>query len=390
MRKKLLITFCVIAAAVLFAAIGYVIVGDQLTLAGPDGNDKIYIGIFEELSGNHASLGKLEALGFEYARTQRPSVTIGGQTYDLAFVTADADSDNFLQAFEMAEISAVLGSPGGQAAEDLAAYIEEKDLPWLTTGCASQDPGFRLLTDDEFRAGALASFSIGKNWLRAAVIKQPGNAWSETMAERFTEKFTGLGGETIALSFTREQINFSALIGEFTLQNIDCVFLSSSCETALNFITQAREAGLDIPFIGGANWDCSALFSLALQEQQVFLASPFRPDAAENIMGAEFAGGFERWVSNSEEREEQNGSDSYVSTASALAYDTYMLLLDAMEARDSLEADRLYEYFTRADLSGVTGQVSLNPVDTKPRTAYIKMLSVSRKEFEVVQTYLNN
>ena len=56
------------------------------------GDKVVKIGVFEPLSGDSASGGKKEMLGMQYANSETPTVTVGGQEYQIQLVYADNGS----------------------------------------------------------------------------------------------------------------------------------------------------------------------------------------------------------------------------------------------------------------------------------------------------------
>ena len=56
------------------------------------GEKVVKIGVFEPSSGDSASGGKKEILGMQYANSQQPTVTLGGETYKVELVYGDNGS----------------------------------------------------------------------------------------------------------------------------------------------------------------------------------------------------------------------------------------------------------------------------------------------------------
>ncbi|MBQ2420430.1 MAG: amino acid ABC transporter substrate-binding protein, partial [Clostridia bacterium] len=82
------------------------------------GGDKVIkIGIFEPASGANGAGGKQETLGIKYAHSIQPTVTIGGETYEIELVEVDnlsADDKAVTSSDELVNkgVSVVLGSYG--------------------------------------------------------------------------------------------------------------------------------------------------------------------------------------------------------------------------------------------------------------------------------------
>lgn len=81
------------------------------------GEKVIKIGVFEPSSGDSASGGKKEILGMQYANSQEPTVTLGGETYKVELVYGDNGSStdkapSAASSLVSAGVSVVLGSYG--------------------------------------------------------------------------------------------------------------------------------------------------------------------------------------------------------------------------------------------------------------------------------------
>lgn len=400
MRKKVLIIFCLLVVCALFIVVGGAISGDSLTIRQEEENEKIYIGVFEPLTGYNGIGGGQELLGLEYARTTRPTVQVGEVEYDIEFVVVDNESE--AQAAKRAaaglvssRVSAVLGSYGCAVSEVGAGEFTAAGIPVIGISCTSPAPlenntlYHSVCFSDSFQGSVLANFAYGKGWRSAAVVTQAGDIYSKGLGKYFTDEFTKLGGETQDFTFNSAQQNFNDLIKDLSSAKIDFVFMPSSPSSALIFISQAREANFTKPILGGDNWDTGVLISeLGILGRQVYFSSPFSGIDGGNPESVAFAKKFSSWVSASETRLEQNGGGSYAPPVAALAYDAYMMLCDAIEGAGSYKSSDIAAYLGTASHSGITGKIHFEKGITKDWSAYIKSISVSDKTFEVVQTYL--
>ena len=83
-----------------------------------DNQEKVLkIGVFEPSTGDSASGGKKEILGMQYANSETPTVTLGGEEYKIELVLADNGSStdkapSAATALVDADVSIVLGSYG--------------------------------------------------------------------------------------------------------------------------------------------------------------------------------------------------------------------------------------------------------------------------------------
>ena len=402
MRKKLNLVIAVIAALALFLLIGGSLSGDSLSLRMATENKKIYIGVFEPLTGYNSLGGAQELLGLEYANSKRPTVTVKGETLDIEFVPLDNRSESN-SATEAANnlvdsgVSAVLGSVGFAEAEAGAAVFAQKKLPFIcissaNISTASELAAFNVKTfSDSGQGGILANFAYGKGWRRVAVLTQAGDPYSKGLGQYFSAEFQRLGGETIDFAFNSVQTNFEDLIDEISSGRVDCIFMPSAPGSGIVFINQARDRGLNGPFIGSDTWDIGAMLGTILDhETEIYVSSCFSISDDANASGKAFGTEYASWVSRTEERREQNGGVNHAGASVALAYDAYMMLCDAIERGDSYAPDSIVQNLAEMRYSGVSGEKYFSTSQSGAiGTSYIKTIDFSKNVFETVQTYVS-
>ena len=133
----------------------------------------IKIGVFEPSSGDSASGGKKEILGMQYANSQVPEVTLGGQTYKVELVYGDNGSStdkapSAASSLVSAGVSVVLGSYGSGVSMAGGPKFEEAGIPAIGVTCtnpnvtAGNSYYFRICFMDNFQADVLANFAMDK------------------------------------------------------------------------------------------------------------------------------------------------------------------------------------------------------------------------------------
>lgn len=406
MKKKIIIAVSVIAAVVLFLILGGVLSGDSSNEKTSPKNAKIYIGVFESTSGINASGGEQETLGLQYAQSLRPTVTVDGVTYDIVFVTADNASETnaaktAAEYLVSSNVSAVLGSYGSSVSQVGGAVFLNSGIPAIAISCGNpavidNSLYFGITYNDSFQGSVLANFSYGKGYRNIAVITQVGDIYSKSLGEYFSAEFIRLGGRVETLTFNSGQKNFDSLKNQLSTSGYDAVFMPSSCSSGAIFINQARTAGYQKPIIGSDTWDDQTLFSKATASLgEIYLPSAFNPEGSADSVSASFAAKFSSWVELSSDRLEKNGGSSYVPPVTALAYDAYMMLCDAIEKADSFVPENIADQLKITNHTGVTGECNPgDPSGNSKKTVYIKSVKSVEEDdafsysFELVQTYL--
>ena len=137
------------------------------------GDKVIKIGVFEPSSGDSASGGKKEILGMQYAHSQVPEITLGGETYKIELVYGDNGSStdkapSAASSLVSAGVSVVLGSYGSGVSMAGGPKFEEAGIPAIGVTCtnpnvtAGNSYYFRICFLDNFQADVLANFAMDK------------------------------------------------------------------------------------------------------------------------------------------------------------------------------------------------------------------------------------
>lgn len=397
--KKVIISIIVLLAGVAaFLLLGGINSVDRPDIKEEEENKKIYIGVYEPVTGLNALGGNQELLGLQYAQSVKPTVSIGGEPYDIEFIIADnatesGTAERAANRLVNSEVSAVIGSYGSSVSIVGGEIFCQAGLPVVGASCTNPavtetgESYFRVCFTDDFQGRVLANFVYGQGLRTAAVCTMAGDAYSRGLCEYFTEAFQAQGGKTHEFSFNSAQKNFDSLIDSIKASGADVVFIPSPGSNGAVFIRQARHNGLQLPIVGGDTWDTETIVSeIEIRPGTVYFSSPFNPQSSENAAASSFAAKFSSWVGGAEDRLESNGGVSYAAPPSALAYDAYMVLANAIELADSTDPALITEQLRLTSHEGVTGFISFNERgDGGQKTAYIKTITASG-EFEVLQT----
>lgn len=395
--------FIILAAALVLAmflfftgAVGEI---DPSLDVGTKENDTLIIGVYEPLSGIEEEGGRKELLGIRYANSVSPTVEIAGIQYNVQLLELDNESDPETaeldgRFFAKEGVTAVIGSYGSALSEAGARALAESGLPLIqasstTPGLNTISPtAFRICYDDSFQANVIASYAAGKGLKTAVVLTEDGNVYSNSLATCFADEFIRLEGNVFAYSYERGQNNFQSISSMIQSVKADAVFLPSTIGTTANIIKQLRRNGVDCAIFGCDSFDSAALMeSCSRYGKDVFFCSGFDDTDMSNIVAAEFVPKFRLWMTRDQTLFEMNGKSEVVSPLSALGYDAYMVLIDALGRSESLAQEDINAALAATDHSGVTGRISFDANGgLLERHTYIKCFNVDTKEFEILQT----
>ncbi len=356
---------------------------DGITVEG----DTIKVGVFEPVTGENGGGGSQEVLGIRYANKQVPSVTIGDKEYKIELVEVDNQSDKTAAVTAASQlitsgVVAVLGSYGSGVSIAAGATFESAGVPAI--GCSCTNPQvtlgnefyFRVCFLDPFQGTVMANYAYAtKGCQKAYVIYQNGDDYSTGLANYFMQAFKG---EVVGQStFNTNESDFNAYITAAKAANPDVVFVPSSIQTASLFIKQAREAGLDCAIMAGDTWENQTIIDNAGKDNatNVYLSTFFD----ENDSGAaDFVKGYKEFLNSDNANLTLNGGNDVVAAVSALGYDAYMTLVEALKKVDpaNVNSVAIRDALKNVSFTGVTGSISFDENgDAKKDTAFIKEMA---------------
>ncbi|NLV85647.1 MAG: ABC transporter substrate-binding protein [Clostridiales bacterium] len=400
MKKVFSMFLALCLALALFVACSTAIGRGEPSVPATEQDDEnlIYIGVSQPLTGNNATGGNQELLGILYANYVAPSVNIDGIEYEIRLITSDnassaATASENAKEFAERGVLACLGGYGASESLGAAAVYEELNIPCINTSSTNPeisrgDMGFKISYSDSFQSGAISNFAIGRGFKKAAVLTGVGDAYSESLSGAFTEQFMLQGGEVFSFNTDIDGANYDFLATRIKAVGADFLFMPfESPETNAEFIKQLRQHGLSLPVMGGGSYDFVSLISgSSIYARDVFFVSAFDGNTSKNPITAEFVAKYKSWLNYDKSRLEQNGNTDAVSPFSALGYDAYMVLVEAIKKAETLESRELALSISMTDYEGVTGAIRFDENgDLSDRLAYIKTINTSKKSFEVLQ-----
>lgn len=359
----------------------------------------IKIGVFEPLTGENGGGGLQEVQGAEYANEIRPTVTIDGTEYTVELDIVDNKSDK-TEAVTAAQklvsdgVVAVLGSYGSGVSIAAGPTFAEAKIPAI--GCSCTNPQvtagceyyFRVCYLDPFQGSVLAQYAFEEGYTKVAVIDQLGDDYSMGLANFFIKHFTELGGEIVTeQQFQTNQSDFKAILTEVKASGAEAIFAPSSITTAPLLIKQARELGIEAPFMAGDTWyNTTIIDNAGAENAEGTVCSTFFDEAdTSNEVANEFITGFKEWLNADSARIENNGGNDSIVGNTALCYDAYNVVCDALEAAGTTDGETLKNTLHELEMEGVTGLITFDEIgDAEKDTAYIS--SVQDGKFTFVKT----
>ena len=341
----------------------------------------IKIGVFEPSSGDSASGGKKEILGMQYANSQVPEVTLGGQTYKVELVYGDNGSStdkapSAASSLVSAGVSVVLGSYGSGVSMAGGPKFEEAGIPAIGVTCtnpnvtAGNSYYFRICFLDNFQADVLANFAMDKFDAKTAYcLGETGNEYDQGLIAFFKQVFEAAGGKVITDSFPTGNSDFGSYLNKAKSEGADVIFTPVSIAYAVQIIKQAASMGLETPFLGSDTLDDNMVLEAITGSNLKLYVSTFYQEGGSK----EFDEGIKKYINGSSEALAANGGNDTISAVTAMGYDAYFVALEAMKKADSGDKAALMKILPSVTYTGVSGAIAFDEVGYAVRdTAYIK------------------
>lgn len=355
MKKAIYVLLCVLMVAVMFAGCGSSSSSDE---------DVIKIGVFEPLTGANAAGGALEVAGMKYANTVYSEVL--GKKVELVIVDNKSDKAEATNAvarlIEKEGVVAILGSWGSGFSIAAGDLIKENQIPAVAASATNplvtqgNDYYFRVCFLDPFQGTVMANYAVQQGAENAAVIQEVSNDYAVGLANFFKEAFVELTGNENAIletaNYQTGDQDFTAILTNIKAKNPDIIFAPGNFTESALIIKQARALGITCPIVGGDTWETDEFITVGGSDVEGAVMSTFFDDT--NPMteeGRKFVEGYSATLKEGEN----------IAAVSALGYDAYILVLDAIERAGSADPVAIQKALAETvDFEGATGYITIN------------------------------
>jgi len=366
--------------------------------------DTIKIGVFEPTTGENGGGGMQEVLGVRFANTVAPTVTIDGKEYKIELIEVDNQSDKTAavtaaQSLISQGVVAVIGSYGSGVSIAASQTFADAGVPAVGASCTNpqvtlgNDIYFRVCFLDPFQGTVMASYATEQGYKKAAVISQNGDDYSTGLAGYFKKAFVDQGGTIVAdETYQTNESDFNAILTTVKAADPDVIFCPSSITTATLILPQIKANGITAQVLAGDTWENASIISK--DAVGVAFSTFFDEKDSSNPVAAKFVTDFKAYLNSDPKNITFNANTDTVAAVSALGYDAYMAVYNALQSLDGsgqeLNSMVIRDAIAKTSFDGVTGKISFDDNgDAIKNTAYIKTIteeSVTSKEFQFVKT----
>ena len=337
-------------------------------------SDTIKVGVFLPLTGDNAAGGELELRGVKLAHKLHPEVL--GKKVEL--VVADNKSDKAESAsvaarlIEKDKVCALIGTYGSSLAMAAGNIVKEAKVPAIGTSCtnpqvtANNDYYFRACFIDPFQGTVMANYAYKQGARKVAIVQEVSNDYSVGLAKFFKDAFVKLTNDPDCIvdiaNYQTGDKDFTAVLTNLKAKNPDAVFAPGNFTESALLIKQARQLGMTIPFMGGDTWETQEFIDVGGKE----------------VEGAVMSTAFDREKASTPEAQKflKAYTDEYKSEPSALsamAYDAYLITVDAIKRANSTDSQKIRDALAATkDLEAVTGKTTFDKNGDPIKAAVIK------------------
>lgn len=323
---------------------------------------EIVIGQYASLTGEIANFGKYTDLGVQLAVLERNAK--GGidgkkiilKTYDSRGQQKDAKSavtrlitqDKAIAI--IGEVASSLSIAGGQV-------CQENGIPMVTPSSTNPDVTaigdmiFRVCYTDDLQGLYAAKFAKEKGWKTAAILYDRKQAYSVGLMDGFTDAFEDAGGKVIIdQAFSGGDTDFSAQLTAIKNAKPGVIFCPSYYNDLGNILRQSKNAGINLPYLGGDGWTDVESVTPADVLTNCFYVNHWDPGDTTSEESKTFL-----------EKSKAKFPNDNFNVWSALGYDAANILFDAIDRADSTDGKKIAAELAKVkDFKGVTGSITID------------------------------
>ena len=335
------------------------------------------------MTGDNAAGGELELRGIKLANKIHPTVL--GKKVEL--VVADNKSDKAESAsvaarlIEKDKVVTLIGTYGSSLAMAAGNIVKEAKVPAIGTSCtnpqvtANNDYYFRACFIDPFQGTVMANYAFKNGARKVAIVQEVSNDYSVGLAKFFKEAFVKLTNDPDCIidvaNYQTGDKDFTAILTNLKAKNPDAVFAPGNFTESALLIKQAHQLGINVPFMGGDTWETQEFIDVG----------------GKDVEGAVMSTAFDREKASTQEAQKflKAYTDEYKaepSALSAMAYDAYLIAIDAMKRANSVEPQKIRDAIaTTKDLEAVTGKTTLDKNGDAEKAAVIKVVKEGKFKY---------
>ncbi len=326
---------------------------------GAQAAEPLKLGVLFPMTGANAPYGQNALRGLKLAHEARPQAL--GRPVELVVVDNKSDkveaTNGANRLIQHDKVAAIIGPLASSTSLAAAPVCEAAGVPmvspWATNPLVTQGKkyAFRVCFIDPFQGQVGANFAAKNLKAKtAALMVDIAQDYCVGIASYFEKAFKELGGQVlIKTSYSSGDQDFSAQLLAIKAKNPDIIYVPAYFAEGALIARQAREMGLKQPMLGGDASQAAELIKIGGPAVEgLSFTTHFDENGVTTPSGQSFVKAYRA--------RHHEAPDS----CSALSYDAYNVLLDAMEKAKSASPAAVAAALEKTkDFPGVTGVLSL-------------------------------
>ena len=359
------------------------VLGVRLLVWSAEGQEEITIGEVNPISGAIGQYGTTCHAGIQLAIDQINAAG-GVLGKKIHLLTEDNESQSgqtstIVRKFVTRDkVVAIIGDLTSSATMEGAPIAQAAKVPMvspLATNPKVTEIGdyiFRVCFIDEFQGRVMARFALQNlKTTKAAILTDVKQDYSVGLSGFFSESYTAGGGAvTKEQSYSSGDTDFRAQLTSIKAARPEVVFLPGYYPEVSLILKQARQLGLNIPFIGCEAWDSPTLLQIAGSAANgCFFSNQFSADDPSPEV-QDFARLYQGKYGNR--------PDNFA----ALGFDAARVVADAIKRAGSAEPGAIRDALAQTkDFPGASGSITIDAKRNASKPVLILAIKNERVQY---------
>ncbi|MFI3168965.1 MAG: ABC transporter substrate-binding protein [Faecalibacterium sp.] len=353
--------------------------------SGAAGDDEIAVGLLGPKTGDVSVYGISVMNGANlYFNEVNAAGGVNGKQLVIVEKDEQGDETQAVTCFTQMVDEGIVGLVGDVTTTPTLAVVAESqayNMPMVTASATAasvtydEETGtvwenvYRSTFIDPFQGTKMADYAFEVlGMTQVAIIAENAADYQQGLATSFQAEFEALGGTiTSVQGYATGDVDYKAQLTTIQSTNPDGVYCPNYYEQVGSILTQAREIGLDVPFMGGDGWD-------GVSNEGAQYAS------ADALTDCYFCANYAAGASEAFESAYLDTYGSvYPNGFAPLGYDAAMTLVAGIEAAEAAGAEvgsdeykqAIIDGIDVATIEGVTGTFTFDEYNNPIKTASI-------------------
>lgn len=302
--------------------------------------------------------------------TPDPAVNAANKVIDqdgVKFIIGEVCSKASIPVSEIANAKGVIQISPTSTNEQVTVDANGNVKPYI----------FRACFIDPFQGFVGAKFATEQLGAKTAfVMLDQANDYVKGLATEFSKNFEMMGGKVVGTeSYTATDTDFSVILGKIAEAKPDVVYLPDYYNIVNLVAKQAKEKGINVPFIGGDGWDSPDL-DLEAAAGGYFTNHYSPDDPRPEVVNFLKAYG--------EKYKDESGNPKVPDALAALAYDAANVLLQAINDAGTTDTAKVKDTLEKITYKGVSGTITFDANHNPIKSAALLAVKPDGVKFETI------